>query len=267
MGSDIPDWLRSEEYYRPLKGKDSFIKKSLNKIVTVLNDYRLNSNIGVSYIDAPMKLLLVLTLIILMACSHNMFFTYIVGVSLAVRICFLNGEVIKNIIITAFGAFLLSAFILFPSIFLGSPKTFALISIKVFISVCMLRTLALTTKWNELTASLKIIYIPNIIILTLDLAIKYIELLSRICNNLFIALKLRSVGRNSQKSTSFAGIMGVTFLRSKEMSEETYQAMLCRCFTGNYTRHFKFKHKIYDLICIKIILLFIALFIYLESLM
>ena len=48
------------------------------------------------------------------------------------------------------------------------------------------------------------------------------------------ALKLRSVGRNRDKTGSLSGIAGTLFLKSRVMAEDTYAAMECRCFTGTY---------------------------------
>jgi cobalt/nickel transport system permease protein len=48
------------------------------------------------------------------------------------------------------------------------------------------------------------------------------------------ALKLRSVGRNHDKTASLSGVAGTVFLKSKEAAEEMYAAMECRGFSGTY---------------------------------
>ena len=59
-------------------------------------------------------------------------------------------------------------------------------------------------------------------------------ILGNIIHNLFTAMQLRSVGKNNKKYQSIGGIMGVTFIRSAEMSREMYEAMQCRGFTDDY---------------------------------
>ncbi|MCR5792382.1 MAG: energy-coupling factor transporter transmembrane protein EcfT, partial [Lachnospiraceae bacterium] len=64
--------------------------------------------------------------------------------------------------------------------------------------------------------------------------LKYIVLLGDLCLQILYALRLRSVGRNNQKHTSAGGVLGVTFLKSREMAGEMFQAMECRGFEGEY---------------------------------
>jgi len=51
---------------------------------------------------------------------------------------------------------------------------------------------------------------------------------------MFIALKLRSVGRNRSKQRALGGVAGSIFLFSRAMAEDMYAAMACRGFTGTY---------------------------------
>ena len=72
--------------------------------------------------------------------------------------------------------------------------------------------------------------------MTLDITLKYIVLLGDVCLDMLTALKLRSVGKNREKGKSLSGVLGVTFLKSREMSEEMYGAMTCRGFEGEYVK-------------------------------
>ncbi len=44
------------------------------------------------------------------------------------------------------------------------------------------------------------------------------------------------MGKNKKKQAAMSGVLAVTFLRSREMAEETYQAMVLRGFEGEYQK-------------------------------
>ena len=79
------------------------------------------------------------------------------------------------------------------------------------------------------------------------------------------AVKLRSVGRNRQKKRAFAGIFGVAFLKSREMSEEMYQAMCCRGFTGEYRVEHHIKWRWHDFLYAILAIFLLILYIHIEG--
>ena len=78
-------------------------------------------------------------------------------------------------------------------------------------------------------------HVPSIIVFIFDTTLRYIVLLGETAQQILYALKIRSIGKNNNKSKAFGGVMGVVFQKSRKMSEEMYQAMCCRCFTGAYS--------------------------------
>ena len=56
-----------------------------------------------------------------------------------------------------------------------------------------------TSRWSEISKSLKLLFIPDIFIWIMDITIKYIVLLGEHSINLLYALKLRSIGIHSNK--------------------------------------------------------------------
>jgi cobalt/nickel transport system permease protein len=169
-----------------------------------------------------------------MSLSKNLMFPIVVITGLLVRLAMLSGTQITSILKTTFSAILISALVLAPAAIFGAWHTFFYITVKVTGSVTLLGLLAGTMPWNQMTSGLRLFHIPDIMIFTLDITLKYIMLLGEICFQMLQALKIRLIGRNPQKSKALSGIFGVTFLKSREMSEEMYQAMECRGFDGKY---------------------------------
>lgn len=110
---------------------------------------------------------------------------------------------------------------------MGNPKILLTIGTKVFLSVTLIGMLSAGTAWNKLTASLRAFHIPDIFIFTLDITLKYIAVLGEICMEILTSLRLRSIGQNKKKAKAFSGILGISFLKSREMADEMYAAMCC----------------------------------------
>ena len=232
--SEIPEWLLTTEEYEPDNDRDHFIGKSIMEVLKLLERFRMNGSIRPSKMNTSVRLLLVILLILVSSVSTNMAVTYVILAGFAVRLALLNAKQIRLVLQTGIMTFLLSALLLLPSVFLGSPKTLLTVSIKAFLSVGLLQCLAVSTPWNQLTKALRSFHVPGVFILTLDLTLKYIRILGTMCQEMLEALKLRSIGKNPRKSQAATGILGVTFLKSQEMAEEMYGAMVCRGFDGEY---------------------------------
>lgn len=261
----IPNWMQSTENYVPEKDHDGFISKSLLTVMGVLSKIRSAGTIQTkgAAISAPLKLLLCIYLIVLVACAKNMFFCYCMLAVVLARICMLSSKVLPKVFITSLGAALFSALLLLPAVFLGSPHSMITISCKVFLSVSCVGILAASTEWNRITESLAFFRVPDLFIFTLDITLKYIVILGDICLDMLSSLKLRSVGRNHDKKSAISGILGVTFLKSRQMSEDMHGAMICRGFEGTYRKKHSFTFRIWDLAAAAFALSVTGLFIYL----
>ena len=233
----IPDWLKEREEYNAPQDRDSFLTRSILSLMSMLASFRAKTISYGSNYPAPLKLIVCLAMILITSLARNMLIVYTILAVLLAHICFLKEELLVRTISASLAAALLSAVILIPAIFLGSPQSMLTVSIKVFVSVGLIGILSSTTEWNKLTAGLAAFHIPDVFIFTLDITLKYIVILGNISMDMLNALRLRSIGHNKTKAQSMSGILGVTFLKSRQMSEEMFQAMQCRGFEGEYRRN------------------------------
>ena len=264
--SSIPKWMNEEEKYIPEKDYEGFITKSLLSVISVLSKFKANGTTELSKSpapSAPVKLFMALLMIVLASCSRNMFFTYCLLAVLLVHICTLSNDRILRVFAPALGAAFFSAVILIPAVFMGSPHTMLTVSLKVFLSVGLLSLMAATTPWNKITEGLRFYRVPDLMIFTFDITLKYIVILGDICLAMLNALKLRSVGKNKTKKAALSGIMGITFLRSQSMAEEMCGAMACRGFEGEYRKGDRKLLKKTDIIFVCFSLAVVGLFVYL----
>jgi cobalt/nickel transport system permease protein len=104
--------------------------------------------------------------------------------------------------------------------------------LRVGTSVSLTALLILTTPWNTVLKALKVLYLPDVVVLILGMTYRYIYLLLRIANDIFLARKSRSVGRldGAGERRMVGAAAGVLLSRSLHMSSEVYLAMQSRGF-------------------------------------
>lgn len=217
--------------------------------MSVLLSIRASADAKSSLRASPgIKVAFALLLILLTASSRNFAFVAVVGAAVMVRMCFLPEKTLTEVASLIFKAVLFPALVLLPAVFMGNRGTLVAIVSKVALSAAVTGIISHTMKWNEITGGLRFFRIPDICILTLDLTLKYIVLLGEICADVLTALTLRSVGRicSRRKKRALSGVLGTTLIKSVEMSEETYEAMTCRCFNGKYSKYGKTEHSAAD---------------------
>jgi cobalt/nickel transport system permease protein len=114
---------------------------------------------------------------------------------------------------------------------LGGAGIFVL---RVAVSVSLAILLVLTTRWADILKSLRFFRVPTIFVLILGMTYRYIFLVLHTVNGMFEARKSRVVAHTSGKEQRWwiVSSMSVLMSRSFRMSDEVYQAMLARGFTG-----------------------------------
>ena len=107
--------------------------------------------------------------------------------------------------------------------------------LRVSTSVSLTLLLILTTRWNTVLSALGVLRIPDVFILILGMTYRYIYLLLRVANDMFLSRKSRMVGRlsTSENRKMLAAISATLLGRSLNLSSEVYLAMQSRGFRGS----------------------------------
>ena len=261
----LPSWMCESEAYEPNIDKDGFITKSAQAILGVLAKLKWNAGKDRRFSASPsLKLCYTFLFILLTACSKNYLFSLIMVAGTILALASYPASAMKQILSGTIGAVLFSIFILLPAVFMGNPQILLTIGTKVFLSVTLIGMLSAGTAWNKLTASLRAFHIPDIFIFTLDITLKYIAVLGEICMEILTSLRLRSIGQNKKKAKAFSGILGISFLKSREMADEMYAAMCCRGFVGEYKTGREYAFRKQDIFYIFSMIAVVGLFVYLE---
>lgn len=257
----LPQWLLRDEQYFPERDRDIFIDRSIRTLLTLLS--RLRQREGGSEekvrVNPGVRLGSTLLLILLLSLSRDFLFVAYAGALLLAILSVYRAELILRVLKTSLPIATFTLFVMLPSALWGNTSGLIMITLKVFFSVVAVKMFVSTAEWGSILGGLRI-FMPRLFILVLDVTTRYLVLLGELSVSLLVALKLRSVGRNSRKQSSLAGVTGTLFLRSRQMAEEMYAAMECRCFTGSYPRGSTAKISAVDLVPLGVGALTVAVF-------
>lgn len=268
QNNELPSWLTQKQEYAPEKDKELFINSSSKRILSVLS--RLKKSDGIikaQRFNTSLRLFAMLLLIVLTSCASNFYFVFVMLAVSVVRIALLKANAIKSLVKVLAPAEIFAFIILLPSAFMGNAHAILSVMARVFVSVTLVMGLNLSVPFTEITASLSAFHIPDVVIFTFDTTIKYIFILGDICSQMLTALKVRSIGKNKDKSKALSGIIGTAVIKSQDMAKETNNAMECRGFNGVYKSSRKKGLKPADAVYIFGVLLLVVVFIYFERVM
>ncbi|KPU27269.1 cobalt permease [Caloranaerobacter sp. TR13] len=247
----IEEWLLVKDEYVPEKESNKFIDKSIISILKVLSRIRrsgIKRHKFVYSLNPTLKVFFTILSLVLLSLSRSFIYVLVMNVYAFANILILDAEERSNILVTSLVIPLFTLIMLIPSMLRGNIANNLLLLQKIIVNIILVNCLSYTTKWNQITKSLKLLFIPDLFIWVMEITIKYIVLLGEYSVNLLYALKIRSVGKNYDKYNSLFRIIGNLFLKSKQMSEEMFSAMECRGFVGEYTIQMKFSFKKADLL-------------------
>ncbi len=106
--------------------------------------------------------------------------------------------------------------------------------LRVGISLSLGVLLVMTTPVAAIFKSLIVLRVPTLFIMIIEMTYRYLLLLLAISIEMFEARSIRTVGDMSAswQRAQVGSSIGALFARSMALSEEVYQAMTARCYTG-----------------------------------
>ncbi|NLP11340.1 cobalt ECF transporter T component CbiQ [bacterium] len=202
-------------------------------------------------LDPRVKLIATLALILSVGLSRNLLVLvglYFLALLLAWRSAIPADFFIKRVwLLLPF----FTGFIVLPALFItpGPPlvqlplglvitvtgaQTVLFLLLRVSSSVSYSLLLILTTPWNTVLSALSVLRLPDEIVLVLGMTYRYIFLLLRSANDMFLSRQSRVVGRlsSAEERKMIAASIGTLLNRSLNLSSEVYLAMVSRGFRG-----------------------------------
>ena len=273
---ELPGWLCENEDYEPVRDRAGFLRKNVFGLMGLLRRIHLGGSAGAgSFVDralervsAPVRLTGLLACVVMVCCARGGLFLAVMMLAVLANCAVRPERALKATLVPALGAALFALILALPAVVLGVSAAAAMvrIALKTFVNVLLVLGVSCTVPWNRLAGALKVLRLPDVVIFTVDMALKHIEILGRVSMQLSEALELRCVGRAPRGShtTGMAGVMGATFLRAYACGNAMSEAMTCRGFSGTYPRpawgwRLTRADVVYALALIVLIVLFVAL--------
>ena len=233
-------------------------------------------------LDPRVKVVSLIALLVAVGLSHSLL--VIAGVYLLALVLAWRSALPLGMFITRVWLFLpfFTGIIALPAIFLTpgpalaqlplgivvtrtGAQTAAFLLLRVSTSVSLAALLVLTTRWNDVLKSLSVLRVPDAIILILGMTYRYIHLLLRTADDMFLSRKSRAVGRLSgaAERRMIGASAGVLLEKSLHLSSEVYLAMQSRGFRGHSHTLKIFRMHAYDWACLGAAISFAGLAIWL----
>ena len=251
--------------YAPLPDRDGFVTRSILSMSSVLARLRLDDGAEMRLSpSAPAKLVGAIVLILLTSLARNYLFVLIMLAAVLVRAAFLPRHALARTAATASAAALVALALMLPAALLGQPRSAITLATKALVTTGLAMEVALTTPSAQLTGALRAFLVPNVVILTVDLALCSIVRLGEAALEVLTALQLRSVGRNADKQGSMGGVGGVVLVKAAHAAQDTSDAMRCRGFEGSYDLQAAWRPRLSDALWASMLVAVIALFIVLQ---
>ncbi|MFA5975206.1 MAG: cobalt ECF transporter T component CbiQ [Elusimicrobiota bacterium] len=260
----LPEWLAKNESSAPgsdrMIGTHSFIDKTLSGVEsffrTLENSERFAARQGLlQKVDPRVKLVTIGFIIVSVTLTHQlsvlgMLYAMTLVLSLLSRLPF-GGLLLQTWLFVP----LFTVLMVFPVIFggvtpgpalvtFGPTRAFTitsaglllacLIVLRVATAISWTLLLLWTTRWSSLFGALQVIRVPQALVMTLGMTIRYLLLFVCLVEETHLALKsriLRGLPRHQGQSV-LAGILVTMFRKSLLWSEEIYGAMVSRGYAG-----------------------------------
>jgi cobalt ECF transporter T component CbiQ len=144
-------------------------------------------------------------------------------------------------------------------------NTVLFLLLRVSTSVSLTLLLILSTRWNMVLSALSVLHLPDVLILILGMTYRYIYLLLRTANDMFLSRRSRTVGylTTAESQRMLAAISGTLLNKSLNLSSEVYLAMQSRGFRGSIVTLKPFKMEARDWLWLFVFLGIAALAIFL----
>ena len=265
---ELPSWLLKGQDYEPTADRDGFVTRTFLQLSGMLAQLRADGAGRSAHAPhVAVELCCVLACIVLTSLATNFLFVCVMLAIMLVRACMLPARVLGRFARVTLAAATLTLLVMLPAVLVGQPRSAITLATKALVCTGMVMETALTTPAAELTAALRTLRVPSVAILTLELTLRSIADLGTVALKVLEALRLRSVGKNDRKASSMGGVGGVVFVKAAHLSQQTYDAMRCRCFTGTYDvgHDMGERHRVANAACLGMLAAILLLFFCLEG--
>lgn len=259
----LPEWLQSSNHDPLPAGKRNFVQVNIKTVIRLL-DYFTQVTPKVSVKTSPwLRLLLLIGYTYLILASSNVLFLWLVLLLLAARLVTFPGTTIVPIFKKLIKLLLISAVLLLPSVLLRNSNL-DLFLIRIGLVMLNLSIFLTVTSWQQFIQALRQLHLPSLIVLTIDITIKYAYTLGNYLQEILYSVRLRTLGQQVDRHM-LGVIVGQLYLSARKRMNDLYQAMLLRGYQRMTKNRQRLVFNRQDLIAVSIFSLMVILAVMLKG--
>ncbi|MBI5892683.1 MAG: hypothetical protein HZB79_03350 [Deltaproteobacteria bacterium] len=244
MSAVIPSWLKEVAPATcpccEIGRTKGFIDKTLDKITSFLKEIFVSEDFAmqdgiVQRIDSRIRIL-TFFILIFFASFLKSFIPLLAILSFIILITYMSHIPISALFKRTAPVIIFTGIIMLPSLFITDAgiKTTSLFVFRVAVIVSIAAILFLATRKTDLLKGLSMLFVPQIFVMTLAFAFRYIFIFLKLAENMHLARKSRIIKKvNTKESRAWTvSRLAVIFKRSAAMADDVYLALASRGFTG-----------------------------------
>ena len=238
----LPDWISEERPVVAKVGRNNFLIRNRHHLEALLQKFETHPLKVASVFHPTAKLLSSLFLLLVsVGISRNLIVLWIVALFLGAGVAFLPHSVFvedfeKNCSVVE--SFPLVLYL--PHLLLSGGQSLFLFRLPLI--AVAIAYYSKTSTISEMLVALKGLHFPDLVLLQLDITIKYIDVFGKQLMDLLKGIEARSFGGNHRFRIG-SNIWGILYLKAIRYGEELTQAMEARCFVGRvWSSHHSHSH-------------------------
>lgn len=242
----LPVWLMNSERHQVQLTKGRLVQDNLTRFATLVAFLTRITPVYKAKNSPWVRIIELIGLTILIVLSSQVMFLWLILILLLTHLIILPGSVIITITKKLVKLMAVSLLVLLPSLLLQTNNislfltrvALIMLNISIFLSI---------TSWPQFIQGLEQLHLPSVIILTLDITMKYVYTLGVYIQELLSSIKLRTFGQHVNCRV-LGVIIGQVYLSAKKRMGDLYQAMLLRGYNNSSIARRKLSWNKYDLI-------------------
>lgn len=242
---DLPLWMQMRQQGQVQLEKGRLVQDNLSKFGALIAYLTKIQPVYQAKNSPWARIVELIGLTILIVLSSNIVYLWMVLLLMMVHLIILPGDIIINILKKLVKLMIISTIVLLPSLLLQANNiqlfltrvALIMLNISIFLSI---------NTWPQFIRGLKQLHCPGVIILTLDITMKYVYTLGSYIQELLNSIKLRTFGQHVNRKM-MGVILGQVYLSAKKRTTDLYNAMLLRGYNGTNANKGKLTWNKYDL--------------------
>jgi len=240
--NELPDWLQQpSQPITPTKHRNrhQFLARNQRRLQALLTRLAQPAPVIPAtrwQLPPHIKLLRLALLLLLIALINNGLILWGLALILGTQLLLLAPSQLRRFLRSWLLSSLTALIIVLPSYWLSGPATLVWFGFKTSLILANAQYYRATTNFQDLLTGLKTLHCPDVLIMTLAIALTYLRMLGNYLLQTMAALSLRTVASPKHPYRLIGALFGNLYLKSYTYALELYAAMEARGFNGHYAK-------------------------------